>query len=242
MSNLFESVGKTTQNIVESVDDASQLFLNSIWNHTPGALAVRDPLAKPHSDAIRSQIDLSLLHGDVNEAAEQMRRELYFCSTIDGLAGTKNELAARAGLDAIEKGLPPLAVSIEMEHATDDPYRKGLFSKEPDLIDWKLKLYQDDYQNNPARFCHRRVNLHNEITEATEKSEPVNPKDRVKLAMYDLAFSDFKVKSGDGEGVVKFVSEAREMLKAAKAQGEDTNLMERILLRVSSKFLPGQIK
>lgn len=240
MSNLFESTGKAVRGFAESFDDASQLFLNSVWDHSPGVYLVQDPLAKPHSDDIKQQIDMSLRHGDTEGAAEQMRRELYFCSTIDSLAGSKNELAARAGLKAIEKGLPPLTVMEAMDHATDDPTKDGLYSKESDVIDAQLKQYQDRYEADPAKFCHQRVKLHHQITEATKNHTPINPKDQCELAMYDLAFTDLKAKAGD-RVVEKFYLEAKEMLKAAKKAGADTAKLDKIADRVGSHLQDNEV-
>lgn len=238
MDNLFEASCKTARRVFEGLDDTNSLLLNSVWDGTLGFLG-QDKIAKGHSNEINDQIKNSLRHGDLDEAALQMRRELFFCSTVDGLAGSKNELAARAGLRAIEKGLPPISIVSAMDHATDDPEKSGYFTRESDVIDVQLKDYKEQYENDPDRYCHSRVKLKNQIEQATAKNEPIDPQDRCKLAMYDLGYADRKANTSDADTVKKYVVEAKEMLKAAKKDGADTSLLDRVAARVSSHFKPG---
>lgn len=235
MDNLFEATCNTARRIVEGLDDTNNLLLNSVWDGTFGFID-QDKIAKHHSDEINDQIQKSLRHNDVDGAAEQMRRELFFCSTVDGLSGTKNELAARAGLAAIEKGLPPIAIVSAMEHASDDPEMAGFYTKEPDVIDAKIKNYKEQYERDPDSYCHQRVKLKTQIEAAMKSHEPIDPKDRCQLAMYDLGFADRKANTEKEDVVRKYVVEANEQLKAAKKDGYDTSLMERILARVNSHF------
>lgn len=236
MENFFENTGKTVRRVAEGLEDANQLLLNSIWDCSPGVFVEKDRIARRHSDAIKDQINMSLFHGDMDEAAYQMRRELYFCSTVDGLAGSGNELGARVGLKAIEKGLPPLGVKAEMLNANEDPKTDGYYSREPGLVEKQLQMYQDLYENDPADYCHKRVNLRNRILKATQKNEAIAPQDRCKLAMYDLAFAYLRAKAGDADKVKHVYVEAVEMLKAAKKAGVNTTQLERAANHVGWHF------
>lgn len=124
--NLFELAGKTARRTYETVEDAYTLTQEVITHTFPVSLvAGNQEWAREHSYDIMDSAYKALNHNDLDEVAHQFHRELYYTSLVDKLAGSPNEVAAKSGLDAIERKEPASAI----EQAVENAWRKTLFSK-----------------------------------------------------------------------------------------------------------------
>jgi hypothetical protein len=102
--NPFEIAGKTVRRTFETLDDTYNLLEDSIFASSPMRfVAPHANFAESNTENIMEAADKALAHNDIEEAHYQFRREIYFSSLIDRLAGSPNEVAAKAGLDAIEQ-------------------------------------------------------------------------------------------------------------------------------------------
>lgn len=234
--NPFEFAGKTARRATETVDDLNQFLLNAVWDHTPAVLLGESKIAKKHSDSIREQIDHSLRHGDVTEAAHQMRREIYFCSTIDRLAGSKNELAARSGLKAVEEGLPPVAIGIRMDHATDNPVKNGFYTSEPDRIDVDLRNFRKWYEAQPLFALKEHLKLSAKVKHAESTGEPIKPQDIYSLAKFNFAFADLNLHFQDRIAANRYFADGLKYTKAAKEAGANITYLEEMSRRVGDRM------
>jgi hypothetical protein len=123
--NPFEVTGKAVRRTYETVEDANSLLLNAGWDHSPCALFETGRIAKEQSSDILWAAKQALNHEDVKEATHQLYRELYFSSIVNELAGSPDEVATRAGLEAVKQGEDAHAIA----QAIDDAWLKTLINE-----------------------------------------------------------------------------------------------------------------
>lgn len=123
--NPFEIAGKTVRRAHETILDAYCYTEENFCHSFPMNIAFgRLDWSRDNSAAIMNAAHQALLHKDIDEAAHQLRRELYFASLFDKLAGSPDEMAARAGLDAIDRQQSPNAIDLAIREA----WTKRLYS------------------------------------------------------------------------------------------------------------------
>ncbi len=77
--------------------------------------------ARGQSASIMDAAHQALKHDDTEEAAHQFRRELYFSSLVDKLAGSPDQVSAHVGLDAVDKKAKYPAWRFKRECTNRDP-------------------------------------------------------------------------------------------------------------------------
>lgn len=231
--NPFEIAGKTVRRSHESGVDAFMYAEHCFWNAMPTKPLIGDlGYAKGGSDNIMASAKAALSHNDTDEAAHQLKREVYFCSIIDELAGTKNELAARAGLKAIELGLPPIAVNVRMDLATDDPIKDGFYTREPDVIDQQLNSINDWYKRDYWGAAKYTMGLRETVRLEKGSNSLSLSRDAEYLAMIDFAMADQKAKLNDPLSAKTYYSEAIDAMTTAKRAGGNIENLRKIAGRV----------
>jgi hypothetical protein len=170
--NPFEVAGKTIRRSVETVLDTYNYAQSTVWHWLPAKPF--NSYKEESSEEIMRAAKMSLRHGDLSEASDQLNRELYFCSLVDDLAGSKNEVAARAGLDAIKQGQPSEVVSATLEQTAINTI-KDRFEK--DLVS----------MSSEYRSLAQRVRLDTVI------HVPRLGYDADNLAQFDAAYAEFKL-------------------------------------------------
>jgi len=122
--NPFELAGKTLRRTYETIEDTYSLSEEVFCHSLPMKLVLGNcEWARGQSATIMDAAHQALKHSDVEEAAHQFRRELYFSSLVDKLAGSPDQVAAQVGLDAMDKKASPSAI----EKAIDDAWTKALY-------------------------------------------------------------------------------------------------------------------
>ncbi|MFN8551091.1 MAG: hypothetical protein U0103_06340 [Candidatus Obscuribacterales bacterium] len=126
--NPFEIAGKTVRRTHETLLDA-YCYTEENFCHTFPVNAVFGRLewARDNSAAIMNAAHTALMHNDVEEAEHQFRRELYFTGLFDKFAGSPDEVAARAGLNAIDNHQSANSIDLAIREA------------------WSKRLYDPSY-------------------------------------------------------------------------------------------------
>lgn len=87
-----------SENIVDKAKLVEEAFSNSLPIKTGSYLAL---IGTEHSGDILLEARNALMRNDIQEAAHQLRRELYFCNALPKLSNSPYEKSAKAGLNAI---------------------------------------------------------------------------------------------------------------------------------------------
>lgn len=213
--NPFEVAGKTVRRTYEAAQDTYNYSQSALWNSMPGNPFPN--ISQSASDTIIDAAKNAVRHNDLEEAAHQMRREIYFCSIVDKLAGSKNEIAAREGLKAIKFGMHPKDIPYFMDHATDD--ERGFFSQEPTEMQRTINSIKAWYQKDSIGAAKYLQYLHEKIAKEVRASNPVMYADLVDLATINLAIADLKLDQKDPLAARPLYIEANESLRRARCPG-----------------------
>lgn len=121
--NPFEIAGKVTRRTHETVEDLYFAAQEGLWSEALQGLFFKPgTFSHGNSDLIIEAAKEALNHGDIEETAHQLRREIYFSSIFPWEAGSVNEIGARAGLEAIENHKP----HHQIKTAIDQPIERIL--------------------------------------------------------------------------------------------------------------------
>jgi hypothetical protein len=124
--NPFEIAGKTVRRTYETVQDAYMLTEEKFCHSLPmSPLVGSSDWADTNTSEIMNAAQQALKHNDIEEASHQFRRELYFSSLVDKLAGSPNEAAAQAGLDAVARHENACAI----DHAVQEAWTKRVYNR-----------------------------------------------------------------------------------------------------------------
>lgn len=196
--NPFEVIGKTIRRSNETLEDGSTYIFNGAWDCSIGLGWQHGKIAKEESDTIALAARDALSRNDLDEAAHQLRRQSYFCSTVDSLAGSENERAARAGLKAISQGESPLQVLQSIVCAPADPFAyHPLASTPPNLAERFFTQFQKEYETNTVKAAEEVVDLRHQLQKQKQFHDPNYAATARLLSVFDLAIADLKLDAND---------------------------------------------
>lgn len=118
--NLYEAGKKGIDRFNESNFDLT----HALYSTVEGFIDSKKPETNKHCQNILGAAETALAHGDHEEAAHQLRRELFF-SRENFKPGNPYERAAQAGLRAIERGYASQNVSLEIDRELLNIYSIG---------------------------------------------------------------------------------------------------------------------
>lgn len=222
--NAFEVVGKPVRRVSEGVDDAVSYLQHGLFKAAFGEDA---GIAKHATDGHMQAAKQALEHHDTREAKHQLERELYFSSTINELAGSTNEVSARAGLRSIAKGDFTDTVKWEIESAC--------FRAMPDdSDDSRHRLFSEvvnDFAEQKSRDLMGTFNLvmqaQRKVTDDCRLNSPDLKRDSFRLAILELGMAGSEIKEfSDCGGAAIFIKDANKEIVRAGQLGADTSKIE----------------
>lgn len=123
--NPFEIAGKTVRRTYETIEDAYTLTEEAFCHSMPMSFVfVNSDWTGAHSARIMDASQQALKHNDIEEATHQLRREVYYSSLVDKLAGSPDEVSAQAGLEAAARHENASAI----DHAIREAWTRRLYS------------------------------------------------------------------------------------------------------------------
>ncbi len=231
--NLFELAGKTVRRTAESVQDAGMFAEHCLWQNLPFTPENGDlGYAREASKDIFKAAGKALEHNDMEEAGHQLRREVYFCSIVDELAGGSKELAAQAGLKAIAAGLPALEVTGLMNQAAKMPKSLGVVPSKPEAADMELKQIVDWANTDIHGLVDYHSGLKHQQSEAIAHHRPWYHV-AGQEATLALGVTDYMLSQGELNAARGFYGEAEQYIKAAGQSKAEVQHLEPIQKQVA---------